>query len=107
MTMVLQQKSVTLERKQRDVAILFSCGHDFKLIASKLEIGISTVYTRIKDMCVLVEVSGPFELLIWILQNPGCLWPGAVCKGGLHPQSCPCGSPYCGGMEAARLKRAA
>jgi hypothetical protein len=76
---------------------LLYAGSDVKAIAELLEIAPTTVYARIAQMCDLARVVGRSQLLIWILQHPGCMVKGSASQPGLHTYPCSCGSPHCAG----------
>jgi DNA-binding CsgD family transcriptional regulator len=99
----MEPTGVTLDKVDRDVAILLAAGDDPKIVADHLDMALSTAYRLINGMCARAHVAGRAKLLIWILQHPGCLFKGVISVPGLHVQPCECGSPYCLGMIAAQL----
>jgi DNA-binding CsgD family transcriptional regulator len=82
-------------RRERHLFRLISQGASPKAIAAEFEISFNTAHTHIRNLCRKAGVSGDRELIIYAMQQPGCMQTGAECRVGLHPPGVVDGCPHC------------
>jgi DNA-binding CsgD family transcriptional regulator len=80
--------------RDREVLQLVFRGNTATSIAKSMEMTPAHVNTLINALCRKCKVSRS-ELIVWVLQHPGCMLKGSAYSPGLHAQPCECGSPYC------------
>ncbi len=86
-----------LSRREAQVLRLLCQGLTNKGIGAELRISPLTVASYIAALCRLLRLENRVQLLLWGLQNPSALGPGA--PPALHPRGCLCNSVYCSAMR--------
>lgn len=97
--------AVQLSPREQQIARGVLEGSTNKAIGYALQISEGTVANFVQRMFRELRVSNRTELARWALQNPGAT-RGQLCRPGLHPSDCACGSPYCAEMSRDHLSLA-
>ena len=92
---------VTYTHHERDMLLWISRGWCIKQIADELGLGVGTTGSHVRRLCRKARVESREQLIIYTMQQPAALRPGAECKRGIHvvDPSCPCA--HCRALLAA------
>jgi DNA-binding CsgD family transcriptional regulator len=92
--------SVRFNRREREILALLCRGEGDKEIAAVLEVDPGTARYHLRHLREKAGVNSDCELILYAMQQPQAMTPGAECRPGLHaPGSDSC--PYCTALAVA------
>jgi DNA-binding CsgD family transcriptional regulator len=93
--------AIIFSRHDREILRRVARGASLKEIADDLEIAVNTASAHVRNLCLKAGVESHGQLLVFAMQQPAALRPGAECQRGIHAvdPACPC--PHCRAILAA------
>lgn len=107
MAALAYDRVATARLSARELQVLWHVagGAGRKHLAHVLRIRIGTLRAHLQTLRLKLGLADERELVIYTLMNPAIFNPasGGIGPRGLHPEGCPCDSPFCRARRESRL----